>query len=82
MGSSLEAPETTEELRLLVVSPAPVDRIEIIRSGKVVEELAGELRREIQLRGEIRDLRPGEYLYVRVVQEDGGMAWSSPFFVD
>jgi hypothetical protein len=82
MGSILEAPETTEELRLLVVSPAPVDRIEIIRSGQVVEAMAGELRREIQLRGEIRDLRPGEYLYVRVVQEDGGMAWSSPFFFD
>jgi hypothetical protein len=82
MGSIVEAPETTEELRLLVVSPAPIDRIEIIRSGQVVEAMAGELRREIQLRGEIRDLGSGEYLYVRVSQEDGGMAWSSPFFVD
>jgi hypothetical protein len=82
MGSVLEAPETTEELRLLVVSPAGIDRIEIIRSGQVVERVAGELRREIQLQREIHDLRPGEYLYVRVVQDDGGMAWSSPFFVD
>ena len=82
MGSVLEAPETTEELRLMVVSPDGIDRIEIIRSGQVVERVAGELRREIQLQGEIHDLRPGEYLYVRVVQDDGGMAWSSPFFVD
>ena len=27
------------------------------------------------------DLAAGEYLYVRIVQEDGGAAWSSPFFV-
>jgi hypothetical protein len=82
MGSVLQAPGTAEELRLLVVSPAGIDRVEVIRSGKVVERVAGERRREIQLQGEIQDLRPGEYLYVRVVQDDGGMAWSSPFFVD
>ena len=63
-------------------SPAGIDRIEIIRSGQVLETVAGELRREIHLQGEIHDLLPGEYLYVRVVQDDGGMAWSSPFFVD
>jgi hypothetical protein len=26
------------------------------------------------------DLKPGEHLYVRVVQNDGGLAWSSPFY--
>jgi hypothetical protein len=31
---------------------------------------------------ELRDLRAGEYVYVRVVQADGGAAWSSPFFVE
>ena len=25
-------------------------------------------------------LQPGEYLYLRAVQQDGGAAWSSPFF--
>ena len=25
-------------------------------------------------------LGPGEYLYLRVFQDDGGVAWSSPFF--
>jgi hypothetical protein len=28
----------------------------------------------------IPTLAPGEYLYVRVVQRNGGAAWSSPFF--
>ena len=27
-------------------------------------------------------LERGDYLYVRVQQRDGGLAWSSPFFVD
>ena len=27
------------------------------------------------------DLRPGEYLYVRVAQQDGGLAWASPIFL-
>ena len=41
-------------------------------------ELLGELRLEEPIEG----LEGGEYLYVRVVQADGGAAWSSPFFVD
>jgi len=36
----------------------------------------------MRLREPIAGLRPGEYLYVRAVQQDGGAAWSSPFFVD
>ena len=31
---------------------------------------------------ELRDLRPGETVYVRAVQADGGAAWSSPFFFE
>jgi len=82
MGSVLKAPERAEELELLVVSPAAIDRIDIVRSGKVVESVPGEQRRDLYLRSAVHDLRPGEYLYLRVVQEDGGLAWSSPFFVD
>jgi hypothetical protein len=82
MGSVLKAPERAEELELLVVSPAAIDRIDIVRSGKVAESVPGEQRRDLYLRRAVHDLRPGEYLYLRVVQEDGGLAWSSPFFVD
>jgi hypothetical protein len=27
-------------------------------------------------------LRPGEYVYLRVLQEDGSLAWSSPIFFE
>ena len=36
---------------------------------------------EIMLKFEMADLEPGEYVYVRVVQENYGMAWSSPIWV-
>ena len=31
---------------------------------------------------ELQDLSAGDYVYVRVIQQDGGAAWSSPFFVN
>jgi hypothetical protein len=43
-------------------------------------QLAGE--RDVQLEREVSDLRPGEYVYVRAVQRDGGAAWSSPIYID
>ncbi len=69
MGSVLKTPKSAEELQILVVSPAGVDRIEIVRSGKVVESVPGEQRRDLHLRIAVHDLRPGEYLYLRVVQD-------------
>jgi hypothetical protein len=27
------------------------------------------------------DLKPGDFVYVRVLQNDGAMAWSSPFYL-
>ena len=55
--------------------------IELVRAGKVVETLQGEDHWDVEAAFEPADLVAGEYLYVRVVQEDGGAAWSSPFFV-
>ena len=69
-------------LEVSAVGTAAVERIDVVRSGAVVEEVpcGGELACSWQRR--LGALRAGEYLYVRLIQEDGGMAWSSPFFVD
>ena len=41
------------------------------------------LFRSLELRAEDpAELRPGEHLYVRVQQVDGGLAWSSPVWVE
>jgi hypothetical protein len=63
-----------------VIGTAPLERIDLIRSGAVVasrDDLTGDA---VSLTSTIAPLAPGEYVYVRVVQRDGGLAWSSPVF--
>ncbi len=80
MGSVLE-PSAKAALILRVVGTGPVDHVDLIRSGQAVSILEGKGRSILSLDGEVGGLVSGDYLYLRVVQEDGGAAWSSPFFV-
>ena len=52
-----------------------------LRSGEIVDGLLVEDLLEVTLQRQVDDLTPGEYVYVRVVQKDGGAAWSSPIYV-
>jgi hypothetical protein len=82
-GAGAGAPpgETHPELAVRVAATAPVERVDVIHAGAVVASEPGAGRRELALRWVAPELRAGEYLYVRVVQEDRGAAWSSPFFL-
>ncbi len=80
MGSTIHPDEGPIELSVRVVAEAPIESIDVVRSEGVVP-LAIAARESVELRREVRDLEPGDFLYVRVVQADGGAAWSSPFFV-
>ena len=71
-----------EELVVDVIATGPIERVDVVRSGVVVGSAGGEDRTDLLLGYPVRALRAGEYLYVRVVQRDGGAAWSSPFFVE
>ncbi len=83
MGSILtnggEAAADGQQLSIEVVATAPLDRIDLIRSGRTAT-LPGEGRLALSHGRVIPRLAPGEFHYVRVVQEDGGAAWSSPIF--
>ena len=83
MGARLPAPAAGPDALLFVqaIAEAPLASIELVRSGEIVDGVALEGRFEVALHREVPDLEPGEYVYVRVVQEDGGAAWSSPFFI-
>ena len=75
------AAEATHRLRVRYEATAPIERVELVRSGRVAkvepsDPLSFELDREIPALG------PGEFHYVRVRQKNGGNAWSSPIFVD
>ena len=54
--------------------------MDVIRSGRVVESFDCTGDRECAFAASFGNLVPGEYLYVRAVQENGGAVWSSPFF--
>ncbi len=82
MGAALSPSEArSHELRFVVAAPAPVERVDVVRSGEIASAVPGSGRREFSETLTLPPLRPGEYLYVRVVQEDGGAAWSSPAYV-
>ncbi len=72
----------TEGLRFSVAGTAPIDRADIIRRGRPILSLRGEGRMEWSETIPLEPLGPGDYVYVRVVQQDGGAAWSSPFFYE
>jgi hypothetical protein len=78
--SVVELRSSGADLRVQVAAPEPVERIDLVRRGAVSESVAGEGRRELAFERHLAEVEPGEYLYLRVVQEDGGLAWSSPFF--
>jgi hypothetical protein len=83
MGAVLRASELGEKtvLYLRVLAPGPLDRFEIVRSSEVLA-LSLDHQSDIELHYPVENLRAGEWIYVRVVQEDGGAAWSSPVFVE
>ncbi len=70
------------ELRVRAAAPAPLERLDLVRDGEVALAIDLEGSREIELGLEIGDLEDGDWLYLRLVQRDGGAAWSSPFFVE
>jgi hypothetical protein len=51
-----------------------------VRSGQVVVSAEGDNRLDATWTVELPHLEAGEYVYTRVVQRDGGLAWSSPVF--
>ncbi len=83
MGSVVEAPEggLTDSLFVRVVAEGPLEHVDVIRSGDIVEGVDAEGRLDLAFQVGVPGLVPGEYVYVRAVQENGFAAWSSPIFV-
>jgi len=85
MGSTLKAPAAGADPLLLFVhaiGTAPLERIEVIRAGAVRQVVDCEGAWDLSTAFDVADLAAGEYVYVRVVQQGDGLAWSSPFFIE
>ena len=80
MGSRV-APTAQGQLVLFAVGDAPLLAVEIVRSGEIVQRIPATDEPMVQAQLELTDLAAGEYLYIRVLQQNGGLAVSSPFFV-
>ena len=87
VGPIAGVPQTTLVVR--AVAPGEIARIEVVsRQGAAGagaltgEALCGEGERECSLTVPLPGFQTGGYLYLRVVQKDGGAAWTSPFFFE
>jgi Protein of unknown function (DUF3604) len=82
MGATIPAAELEEaRLNLLILGTAGIEWIDLIGPERIDRiELGGERRFQEQLAPQ--DLKAGSYLYLRVHQVDGALAWSSPWFFE
>jgi hypothetical protein len=69
-------------LTVRVVAPQPLEAVDLVRSGALMETIDCDGALDCELSRRIGGLEPGGYLYLRARQTDGGAAWSSPFFFD
>jgi hypothetical protein len=84
MGEVLRVPTATSvrQIYARAVGTAPVTRLDVVKNGEVRFSVEG-AEETLELLAEDADpVLPGEYLYLRVMQADGGLAWSSPVFVE
>ncbi len=86
MGSAIMGDEITSgrvpDLRVRVIGTGELETVDVIRNNRVVFSVQPEGR---EARFSWRDVKPEpnlDYYYVRVVQADGHLAWSSPIWVN
>jgi len=84
MGTTFEAESDAPDrqtLRIDVAGTAPIERVELIRTGGRIS-MDGNGGLDFSHERSIPRLARGEFHYVRVIQSDGHAAWSSPIFAD
>ncbi|RIL00870.1 MAG: hypothetical protein DCC71_18355 [Proteobacteria bacterium] len=70
------------ELVVQVVGTAPIAKVDVVHNRSVAQSYDAEGRREVMVRWAVPPLDTGDFVYVRAVQQDGGAAWSSPWFIE
>jgi len=82
MGAQVPPRRGEVELSVSIHAAAPVRTIELIRSGAITETFSpSSLVLDLDHSFKLSELSQGEYVYLRVRQTDGGLAWSSPWFI-
>jgi hypothetical protein len=80
MGESFAA-SGAQPIEVYARGTGPIARIEVIKNNKMIYTAPG-TGPELRFTHTDRDAAPGEsYYYIRVEQQDGQLAWSSPIWV-
>jgi hypothetical protein len=77
MGSTLPA-GVPAEIEVRVVGTAPIDHVELVGRAGTIGSRTGDGGRALHATFALDAPAAGDHVYVRVVQTDGGLAWSSP----
>ena len=80
MGSRL-SPSAHPQLRVAITGSNPLERLDIVQRGLPVTTIELDGRRQASIERQLAPTADGDYIYVRVFEQGGGTAWSSPFFV-
>jgi hypothetical protein len=80
MGS-LVAPTAAPILEVEVAGSAPLARLDVIRNGRPPESIDLGGRWHASIERPLAATDGGDFIYLRILEEGGGAAWSSPFFV-
>jgi hypothetical protein len=79
MGESV--PTERARFQLTAEAAEPIDEVQILRNGEVVDTVAAS-GREIRHRWQAERQAPGECWYGRLLFENGEIAWTSPIWLD
>ncbi len=81
MGEETNLTGDTVKLSIRAQGTAPITDIEVVRDGKVIETLRPGTP-QVETAFEDKTPLPGNsYYYVRLLQDDGSLAWASPIWV-
>ena len=81
MGGSVTSGESHEAV-IRVVGTVPIDRVDLMDRHGERTAIRGEGRALLHHRFEWTPTGPDDFLLVQVIQEDGGVGWTSPIWAD
>lgn len=84
MGDEIKSAQP--KFDVVILGTGPIARVDLLRNSEIVHTARPDQKRPAEVRFDWQDAAPperdkGNYYYVRVAQENGQMAWSSPIWV-
>ena len=83
MGEEISLHDEERVIEVHVAGTAPFVQVDVVKNNEVIHS-AGQGATEVTFdyTDDTHLSSNGDYYYVRVLQQDGGMAWASPIWVD